>query len=274
MKPTAEKSPITGKDSRYLFTATVLGRHQAHYYLDESIDYIFVASPTWLEEAYSSAIAITDTGILARNTRNVNRMSELLASSRDPSVRGIDLGAGYGLFVRGMRDAGFDFYWQDIYAPNLVARGFEADENAYEIGVAFEVLEHLENPAGFIAQAVNKHQLHTLFFSAECFEPTSIPDANWWYWSFETGQHISFFSRRALEEIGEQIGMRTIDFGGGIYAFSTENWSHLAKNATLTRRLFTRLHQPKPPQSKTETDHFLMRDKLRQRMGEGEEEGG
>src|SRR5258708_34676094 len=120
-------SPITGHPSRWLFQHKVLGQYRADYYYDEKIGYIFARQPHWLEEAYSEAISSLDTGVLARNWANISTISRCLSKNRHHKVaNGIDLGAGYGLFVRGMRDIGVDFYWSDKYSPNLLARGFEA----------------------------------------------------------------------------------------------------------------------------------------------------
>jgi hypothetical protein len=38
---------MTGNPSRFLFDHSVLGRHKARYFLDESCGYIFAESPTW-----------------------------------------------------------------------------------------------------------------------------------------------------------------------------------------------------------------------------------
>lgn len=262
--PDSAISPITGAASPLLFTEKVLGRHPANYHFDETIGYIFVDGPHWMDEAYSDAIAITDTGIMARNIGNISKISKLLILADLTNARGVDLGAGYGLFVRGIRDAGFDFYWQDKYAKNLVARGFEAasETGPYQIGVAFEVLEHTPNPAAFLKEAIETYGLDTIFFSACCFNPKSIPDKNWWYWAFETGQHISFFSEQALDSIGDQISRKKFYFGGGIYAFSNQDWSPYVNDAPLIARGMQMLKSSKRKNSLTEDDHFKMRAKL------------
>jgi hypothetical protein len=43
----------------------------------------------------------------------------------DANNRFIDYGGGYGLFVRLMRDAGFDYYWFDKFCDNVLSKGFE-----------------------------------------------------------------------------------------------------------------------------------------------------
>ncbi len=218
-----KKSPLSGFDCERLFSHEVLGKYKANYYYDKSIGYIFVDDPYWLEEAYDSAITITDTGILVRNNANVNRVSTAILMNSINVKKGVDLGGGYGLFVRGMRDKGFNFFWEDKYAENLMARGFEADEGVHEVAVAFEVLEHLANPLQFLQNAKLKYDFHTCFFTATCFDTNDLPDENWWYWVFETGQHISFFSKKTLEYMASQIDMNLTHFGGEFYAFSSRS---------------------------------------------------
>lgn len=213
-------SPLTGHAGVLLFESKVIGRHPAKYYLDESCGYIWVDTPTWLDEAYSDAIALTDTGIVARNLSNIRGVSTAMRANGLADVRGIDIGGGYGLFVRGLRDIGLNFHWSDPYAENLLARGFEADGGTYSVATAFEVLEHLPNPLAHIQDARGNFGFDTLFFSATCFDPKDIPPRDWWYWAFETGQHISFFSEQCLDYMAGQLGMHKVHLRGDLYAFS------------------------------------------------------
>jgi hypothetical protein len=70
-----------------------------------------------------------------------------------------------------MRDAGFDFYWTDAYADNLLARGFEGGIGDYDIAVAFEVLEHIPNPIAFLIDE-KALQLFDVFFSLRVSQRT------------------------------------------------------------------------------------------------------
>jgi Methyltransferase domain len=264
-------SPMSGSESRPLFQHEVLGKYLADYYYDEKISYIFVRKPYWLHEAYSDAISSMDTGILARNISNIDVISKCLSKNRHHCViNGIDLGAGYGLFVRGMRDRGVDFYWSDKFADNLVARGFEAEcGKEYSVAVAFEVLEHLANPIDFLHNARREFRFHTCFFSALCFDEQKLPDTDWWYWAFEGGQHISFFSRRALLWMAEQLEMRLWNLQGDVFAFSKLEWKPLIDNSRKLVRLRNRLNRILLPQrttireSLTWSDHIKVRDKFR-----------
>ena len=167
----------------------------------------------------------SDTGGLVRNRHNVEIVSQRLEQCPHPFTSGVDLGGGYGLFVRGMRDAGWNFYWTDRYATNLLARGFEATAGVHEVVTAFEVLEHIENPLKFLQDARQAYQFETCFFSATCFDELKRPGDDWWYWSTETGQHISFFSLKSLNWMAGQLNMSLHHIEGEIYCFSRHDWA-------------------------------------------------
>lgn len=213
------KSPLTGAASRHLFTGKVLNKYEAHYFYDEEAKFIFVNNPTWLEEAYSSAISSSDTGILERNIRNIDFVEKIVAQNYVQGFDAVDLGGGHGLFVRGMRDRGFDFRWSDKFAENIFARGFEATDKKYTCATAFEVLEHTLNPLGFLKKNLSNFHFDFLIFSAQTFDPLRIPDRSWWYWAFESGQHVSFFSSFTLRWMAESLGFCCRQLHGDIYVF-------------------------------------------------------
>lgn len=258
MTNTQYLSPLTKTDGRFLFQHKVIGRYKAEYFIDDSVGYIWAGNPTWLDEAYSDAIALTDTGVFARNLKNIEAVSAVLRYNGMSAAQGIDIGAGYGLFVRGMRDIGHDFYWSDKYADNLVARGFEADQHVFDVAVAFEVLEHLPNPLKFLIESRATYNWSTLFFSATCFDKEDVPGTDWWYWAFETGQHISFFSYQCLEFIAEKLGLYLVHLTGDLYAF-TDNpkltWPARKLTRSLLRLRFKRA-------SLTQSDYETMKARL------------
>jgi hypothetical protein len=263
-------SPMTGEVSQFLFTHKVLGKYEANYFLDPKSGYIFAGSPFWLAEAYDSAISALDTGLLARNIKNIEVVTKSISQNGLSCSKGVDLGGGFGLFVRGMRDAGFDFYWTDAYADNLLARGFEGEIGKYDIAAAFEVLEHIPNPLAFLIKAKASYSFSTCFFSALCFSEDTIPPPDWWYWAFETGQHISFFSLKSLRWMAQELKMELYHINGDVYAFSSSAISSQeAASVSFMQRLIRRLRRiASPPKSDqrpslTMPDHLLLREKLR-----------
>src|SRR5260370_5698223 len=265
-------SPMSGNASRFLFQHQVLGKYDADYYHDEKIGYILVRQPHWLDEAYAEAISSMDTGVLARNLANIEIMKRCLSENSHHGVhKGIDLGAGYGIFVRGMRDNGIDFHWSDKYAANLLARGFGGEPGErYGRANAFEVLEHLANPIEFLQDARREFRFHTCFFSALCFDEQKLPGTDWWYWSFESGQHISFFSQRALLWMAEQLDMRLWHIQGELFAVSELEWRPLKDKFRLRvwGRVCNKVERMLQPnknsnESLTWSDLIKVRDKLR-----------
>lgn len=123
----------------------------------------------------------------------------------DRNGRFLDTAGGYGIFTRLMRDIGFDYYWEDEYSPNLVARGFVANAGHYEAVTAFEVLEHLTDPVGFVGKLLERTD--TIIFSTELFSGPP-PNPDWWYYAFATGQHISFYQEGTLRYLAGQFGLQ------------------------------------------------------------------
>jgi hypothetical protein len=185
-------------------TQTVLGKYQAEYRRCRACGYLFVADPHWLAEAYATAIAALDTGIVTRNLWLADVTTALLGLSLRDVRRSVDYGGGTGLLVRLLRDRGHDFSWHDGYSPNLLAIGFEADlAKQYDLATAFELVEHLPDP---IAGFETLHALApALLISTELLPDPAPPLDRWWYYAPEAGQHIGFFTRRSLAVIAERL---------------------------------------------------------------------
>lgn len=215
---------ICNAETRALFTATVLHKHEAAYHYCAECDHIFVGQPTWLDEAYSDAIVREDTDIAVRNVYTALRLAAInyLVLGDRGQGKYVDVAGGYGLLTRLMRDLGFDYYWSDQYATNLFARGFEYDsgQGACLAISAIEVLEHTTNPLDFIRQNLLDHQSDTLVFTTEVFADNHPPaPRDWGYFSFDTGQHIAFFSRNGLSRLAGKLGLHYFPLGR-IHIFS------------------------------------------------------
>jgi hypothetical protein len=125
------------------------------------------------------------------------------------------------MLVRLLRDAGFEFFWQDRYAENLLARGFEweANRNGRDATVvtAVEVLEHTLDPLGFLHECMNGSGAEAVIFTQILH--TGGDDPDWWYLARVTGQHISFFSAKTLARIGDILGMQ-VRTANGLHVLS------------------------------------------------------
>lgn len=199
----------------------------------------------WLKEAYSESIAITDTGIVARNILLLKRVLVFLSVVKTriwiPTIilrlfkkflkpflinissaykeKILDFGGGYGILVRLLRDFGLDAYWNDKYSQNLVARGFERNDEKYKTILSFEVLEHLENPREELDVILGNEQ-PDIFITSTLDFGDSIPSIDWWYYSFETGQHITFYNKQTFKKIAELYGYQYFSIDATFHVFS------------------------------------------------------
>ncbi len=131
----------------------------------------------------------------------------------DKNGKFLDYAGGYGIFVRLMRDIGFDFYWYDKYTPNLFARGFKytPEVGKIEAITTFESFEHFVNPIGELENMLQISK--NIIFTTELL-PNPIPKAEeWWYYGLDHGQHISFFSDKTFRYIAKQYNLNYINLG-------------------------------------------------------------
>jgi len=259
---------ICGSLSSNAFKALVLGKHEATYNYCEGCGFLCAENPHWLEEAYSSAIASTDTGLAARNVYIANKLAVflyLLMGERG-NGRYVDIAGGYGMLTRLMRDIGFDYFWSDKYCQNLMANGFDytPEIGACSAVTAFEVLEHTEDPLSFIEESLKYGQTDTLIFTTELFNGKPPSPDQWRYYSFETGQHISFFQSRTLQILATKMEL----------SFSTNGWLHIISKSKINGALlkvYTGLLSIVATQwvrhnlvSRTISDHYTLVDQLKQ----------
>ncbi len=123
---------------RPAFVARVLGKFDVQYFSCSQCGLLRTEKPYWLEEAYRSAIAATDTGLLSRNISNRALLEPVLQRLFAGKGKFLDVSGGNGILTRLLRDIGFDCYTTDPYAENLFA---------------FEVLEHIPDPPQFLTDA-------------------------------------------------------------------------------------------------------------------------
>lgn len=209
-----QRCTLCGSQTRLSHRATVLSKYEVAYLYCSQCGLLHTEEPYWLDEAYSEAIALSDTGLLTRNIAVAMRLTALLTIGFHSGVRCVDAGGGYGVLTRLMRDIGFDFYWTDPFCVNLFAKGFEADRagGSFSVITAFEVMEHLHDPIGFVRDALARYDGDSFAFSTQLFEGNP-PPLDWPYYSFETGQHVTFYQRRTLRHIADALGMKLFSSG-------------------------------------------------------------
>ena len=142
------------------------GRHAVDYHMCPECEYCCTDEPYWLDEAYSRAIDATDTGLVQRNLMWA-RWLKVMLPRLFPQGPYVDWAGGCGMMVRLMRDAGFEFYWQDLYADNLLSPRIRTQSQRQRTSPAprrgpnrghgtIEVLEHTPDPLGFFKEVLKE----------------------------------------------------------------------------------------------------------------------
>lgn len=208
-------------DSTAVFfeTATVLGKYPAAFYRCSKCGLVQAEKPFWLSEAYRDPITSSDIGYVSRNVHTSKAAKACISILFDRAGKFVDYGGGYGLFVRLMRDKGFDFFLYDPYCQNLFAKGFDAGRGQrYELLTSFEVFEHVENPREVLQEML-------AFSDNILFSTVLLPNPpprlqEWWYYGLHHGQHVSFYTVEALRELAKQAGLHLVSDGGGFHLFT------------------------------------------------------
>lgn len=222
------KSLITGGPVTPLFSAVVLGQYNVTYYRCDDTGFIQTDPAYWLAEAYTDAITALDVGLVQRNLTQAKLTTALIERSMPKATRFIDYGGGYGLFTRLMRDKGFPFLHHDPHCVNIFAAGFEAGFSSeagvsrYDLLTAWEVFEHLSDPIAVIKTLVQ--QSRRVLFST-VLVPNETPGQidDWWYFTPETGQHVSFFTAQSLRRIANDLGIHYYTDNISLHLFSSES---------------------------------------------------
>src|SRR4051812_8242986 len=99
---------ICSSPSDFFASAVIMDKHEIKYYRCTSCGLMQTEDPYWLPESYTEAINKSDVGLVKRNLQLSEITKSVISSFFKSNGRYIDYGAGYGLFVRLMRDKGFD----------------------------------------------------------------------------------------------------------------------------------------------------------------------
>ena len=267
-------SKITGGPTRHLFTTRVLNKYDVKYYQCLETGFIQTEEPYWLEEAYSSAITKLDIGLPQRNVTLSDKAAKIISKNFDFNLSFLDYAGGYGLFTRMMRDKGYNFFHTDKYCQNLFAeffdlRDFSGDAH-FEIVTAFEVCEHMVNPAVEMKELLKYSD--NIIFSTELQPSTEIRSADdWWYFIPETGQHISLFTEKALSYLAEKEGYNFYTDGFGLHLFTKKKFARnpiKTRDAFFVRKLkklikrYDKAHYPSP-ESLLQKDWEMINNRLK-----------
>lgn len=245
----------------YQFNQIMLGKHLIALYTCDNCGSLQTEFPYWLHEAYRLSLSALDTGAAQRVLRNL--AVSFLVGKVLGCVNVLDFGGGDGLLCRFMRDHGFNCYLSDKYATNSYAVGFDAPTfDRPDLILAFEVLEHFAQPSVEL-DAIFAMRPRAFLCSTSLYAGQG-PD--WWYLVPASGQHIFFYSRAAIELVGDQYGYETRIAGDFILFTDRDHSSPLSRSliwASFRARLFSLL-PPLLALRKTPAvwdDHLMMKQK-------------
>jgi hypothetical protein len=239
-----------------LFFAKLLKENVA-YFECNNCGYVQTEEPYWLKDAYLSAINNSDTGIMMRNLSNISLVLGTLAMMSSRSALIVDYAGGHGFLVRLLRDIGINALWSDPYCKNLVARGFEYNnENEVKLLTAFETFEHFLNPCDEMTKMLKISS--NILFTTNIIPDPAPGTSEWWYYGLEHGQHIGFYRLKTLKYIANKYDLYLMSDGEGRHLFSKYKYFY------YTWRILIKLADKFPKilrmgmRSKTWEDHLFI----------------
>lgn len=222
---------LCGASAHYVFENLILAKHQVRYYRCEACECLQTEAPYWLDEAYAHSISTLDTGIVQRNLDNFAVCYALAQTFKVKTA--IDYGGGDGLLCRFLRDHLIDCHIDDRYGSAKYAQGYDRPTfKTPDMVTAFEVFEHLPNPS---------ETLETLFalrprVMVVTTELYAGEEADWYYLVPESGQHVFFYSAKALKLIADRFGYQ-IAKAGKVYLFVRQDEPRLGRQMTIAQSL-------------------------------------
>jgi glycosyltransferase involved in cell wall biosynthesis/SAM-dependent methyltransferase len=186
---------LCGCATTRVFSRLLLQRHEVDYFRCSSCESLQSEQPHWLDEAYVIDNERYDTGAVFRTLSNAAFLFDLHARL-DGSHHIVDIGCGTGLLVRQLRDAGLPAFGCDKYDDSRLALGFKVDVLPRDAVLNLcEVAEHFVEPGKEFAHLFDADP--AVLVLQTCVVGT--PDPDWSYLAPEHGQHIFFYSARALQ---------------------------------------------------------------------------
>lgn len=218
---------ICGAISDAFANGKILSEYLISYYQCKHCGFIQTEEPFWLEESYSQAINDSDIGIVSRNIEHARLSKTIISIFFNSGARFVDYGGGYGMFVRLMRDYGFDFYRSEKYCQNLFAKGFDLEEPSYdtfELLTSFEVFEHFLDP---VTELDNLLKLSpNILFSTALIPPSNPKPEEWWYYGLDHGQHISFYTVKSLQYLANSKGLNLYTNSRNLHLFTKKKMTN------------------------------------------------
>lgn len=190
------------------FSKLLLQKHEVRYFECEECGSMQTEEPYWLDEAYAINLSRLDTGAAQRN---LTTLAATLVIAKMLGVENVvDKGGGDGLLCRMLRDYGLNCFVHDKFATPTYAQGYtDPDFATPDMVIACEVVEHFANPSQDLA-AVFETGSPIVMLTTGLYEGQS---SDWWYLASETGQHVFFYSPKAMRMIGDRYAYAYVRLG-------------------------------------------------------------
>lgn len=211
----------------FKFKLMVLSKYNVYYCQCTTCGSLQTEYPYWLDEAYANnALSRFDTGA---GQRSINNFTASYIVSRIYQANNVlDIGGGDGLLCRLLRDYEINCFVKDKYANSTYAQAYvEHDFLTPDLVLGFEVIEHFVNPSSDLGELF-KMDAETVLLSTTTY---SNEGEDWWYLAPESGQHVFFYSVKALRIIAEGYGY-SFTRSGGFIVFS-KNKSSFKQNLAI-----------------------------------------
>jgi len=222
--------------SNHFDQGNILSKYNINFYKCIYCGFIQTESPFWLDESYSNAITKSDIGLLSRNLHFSNITSNFISICLINTSNFVDFGGGYGIFVRLMRDKGFNFFIFEKKCENLFANQFEAKKGTkYDLVTAWEVFEHLEDPLTTIEEMLSFSS--NILFSTILLPPVPKSVDKWWYYGLDHGQHISFYTKKSIQIIAERFNLKTYYISNNLHFLGKKEINLLKLRIALNNHL-------------------------------------
>jgi hypothetical protein len=200
------------------FSSCYLGKYAVRFYRCGTCQSLQTEPPYWLNEAYAGGpVHESDPNYLRRGLMIfalVKMLVRILRIREDEAI--IDYGGGIGIVPRLLADEGFRALNFDAYAPCIFGTEIDLAKQGPpgEVGmvVLTEVLEHLANPDADFA-AIFRLVPRYIFATTAIYRGQG---GDWYYIKPETGQHVFFYSRGAIEGAARKRGYVAYIYGDRI----------------------------------------------------------
>ena len=129
-----------------------------------------------------------------------------------------------------------------------MAQGYDVEpgkEPCFELTTAFAVFEHLPEPMDEFENMLSFSR--NVLFSTALFPEDAPKPGQWWYYALDGGQHISFYTIRALEIVAQRLGLHLTTDGRQLHLLTEKpmprfltRWMLQNRKAGWLNRLYRR----------------------------------